>query len=190
MFVETPSCPQKRDTESPLERYRPNLARHVRRFCESPELAVINLDSLVVNETRPYIGPAQHYTRKPVRAGKPGGGSGVRSHPPLPWCYLAWIPRVVSAIAWLTLGGGVLSTKERWKRGVAAVLVALGLNVLLSGADIADATAPTAERSSVIASCREKIARWETLRKRTVGHAGEAVGRQGIAGCTHQRAVV
>ena len=96
--------------------------------------------------------------------GLPHVATGIQFVPLLPWCYSAWIPRIVSAASWLTFLIGILAgTKERWKEASAAVLIAFGLNALLSFADMAHTTAPI-ESSSVIASCRDKIAQCDKLR--------------------------
>ncbi len=96
--------------------------------------------------------------------GLPHTASGIQFIPLLPWCYQGWIPKIVSAVAWLTILIGILAgTREHWKTAAAATFMALGLNALLSFADLTDTTAPI-ESSSVIASCRDKIAQCEKLR--------------------------
>lgn len=102
--------------------------------------------------------------------GLPHTATGIQFIPLPPWSYTAWIPRIISAASWLSFLVGLHPAyykpeKVLWKDAVAATFVALGLNVLLSFADTTDAAAPIAERSSVIASCHEKIARWEMLLK-------------------------
>jgi hypothetical protein len=103
--------------------------------------------------------------------GLPHTDTGIQFIPLLPWCYSGWIARIISTVCWLTFLIGVLTafspSKEHWKGAVAAILVALGLNALLSFASPADVTAPIATdgRSSVITSCQEKIACWEAIQK-------------------------
>ncbi len=101
--------------------------------------------------------------------GLPHTATGIQFVPLLPWCYSGWIPRIISAASWLVFLVGILAgAKERWKEASAAVLIALGLNALLSFADTGDATAPIPERSSVIASSQDKIAQCEKLRNQRV----------------------
>ena len=100
--------------------------------------------------------------------GLPHTATGIQFIPLLPWCYSTWIPRIVSAAAWLSFLIGVHPAfnpeTANWKGAVTAIFIALGLNALLSGADTADTTAPIAERSSVIAFSQDKIAQCEKLR--------------------------
>ena len=103
--------------------------------------------------------------------GLPHTASGIQVIPLPPWFYSGWIPRIFSAVCWIALILGCLaalsSNENDWQGAVIAILIGLGMNTLLSCADPANTTAAIATdgRSSVLTSCREKIARWETLRK-------------------------
>jgi hypothetical protein len=106
-----------------------------------------------------------------VLQGLPHTESGIQVIPLPPWSYSAWIARIISAVCWMALVLGCLaalsSNKNDWPGAVAAILVGLSMNaLLLSFASPADAvTTVTDGRSSVVTSCREKIAQWETLRR-------------------------
>lgn len=101
----------------------------------------------------------------------PHAASGLQFVPLPPWDYDGWIAKIVSVACWLTLGFGwlVLSSPEKEDREGAAyvILVAFGLNALLSFAGPSDATAApsaTEEHPAFVESCGEKIEQWESLR--------------------------
>jgi hypothetical protein len=99
--------------------------------------------------------------------GLPHTDAGIQFIPLLPWCYSGWIARIISAASWLALVLGFLaalsSNKNDWKGAATAILVALGLNALLSFASPENSV--VASGPSVITSCQEKIARWEAIQK-------------------------
>jgi hypothetical protein len=99
--------------------------------------------------------------------GLPHTEAGIQFIPLLPWCYSGWIARIISAASWLALVLGFLaalsSNKNDWKGAVIAILVALGLNALLSFASPENSV--VASGPSVLSSCQEKIARWEAIQK-------------------------
>ncbi len=100
----------------------------------------------------------------------PHAATGIQFLPLMPWSYSDWLPRIISAACWLTLLVGFFegrSTEEHiLQEASASILIALGLNALLSFATPADVTAPIAidGRPSEIVSSRDKLAQCEKLR--------------------------
>lgn len=102
--------------------------------------------------------------------------SGIQFLPLPPWYYASWIATIFSGVCWLVLVLGSLnafsSVKEDWSGTAVCLLVALGINVLLSfatvgvnPANVATIQSPPApniaEQSQHIESGQDQIAQWE-----------------------------
>jgi hypothetical protein len=83
----------------------------------------------------------------------PYNNSGIQFVPLPPWYYSSWMPWIVSVTCWLALiigwGLNCSSTKADRDTAVAAILIALGLNALLSFAEPMGSTRSTTNIASI-----------------------------------------
>jgi hypothetical protein len=94
----------------------------------------------------------------------PHSTNGIQFVPVLPWHYASWIATIISGVGWLALILGYInvfnSVKENWSEAAFFLLVAIGLNALLSfatpvGVNLPDQPAPQIEPG------QNQIAQWE-----------------------------